>query len=167
MPKNREKSKELEPKNISWPVPEYDKHEKGGGWYIFYSLIAFLLILYSFLSGNFLFAVIIIIAAIVIVLRDGQEPDFVKISLTEEGVIVGKKFYDYDEFKNFSLVYKPKQEIKNLYFEFNNSLKPRLSIPLKKMNPLLIRKSLLRYLPEDLDRTDRPLSEELGKLFKL
>jgi len=167
MPKNREKSKELEPKNISWPVPEYDKHEKGGGWYIFYSLIAFLLILYSFLSGNFLFAVIIIIAAIVIVLRDGQEPDFVKISLTEEGVIVGKKFYDYDEFKNFSIVYKPKLEIKNLYFEFSNSLKPRLSIPLKKMNPLLIRKNLLRYLPEDLDRTDRPLSEELGKLFKL
>ena len=167
MPKNREKSKELEPKNISWPVPEYDKHEKGGGWYIFYSLIAFLLILYSFLSGNFLFAVIIIIAAIVIVLRDGQEPDFVKISLTEEGVIVGRKFYDYDEFKNFSIVYKPKLEIKNLYFEFSNSLKPRLSIPLKKMNPLLIRKSLLRYLPEDLDRTDRPLSEELGKLFKL
>ena len=167
MPKNREKSKELEPKNISWPVPEYDKHEKGGGWYIFYSLIAFLLILYSFLSGNFLFAVIIIIAAIVIVLRDGQEPDFVKISLTEEGIMVGRKFYDYDEFKNFSIVYKPKQEIKNLYFEFNNSLKPRLSIPLKKMNPLLIRKSLLRYLPEDLDRTDRPLSEELGKLFKL
>ena len=167
MPKNREKSKELEPKNISWPVPEYDKHEKGRGWYIFYSLIAFLLILYSFLSGNFLFAVIIIIAAIVIVLRDGQEPDFVKISLTEEGIMVGRKFYDYDEFKNFSLVYKPKQEIKNLYFEFNNSLKPRLSIPLKKMNPLLIRKNLLRYLPEDLDRTDRPLSEELGKLLKL
>ena len=167
MPKNREKSKELEPENISWPVPEYDKHEKGGGWYIFYSLIAFLLILYSFLSGNFLFAVIIIIAAIVIVLRDGQEPDFVKISLTEEGIMVGRKFYDYDEFKNFSIVYKPKQEIKNLYFEFNNSLKPRLSIPLKKMNPLLIRKNLLRYLPEDLDRTDRPLSEELGKLFKL
>ena len=167
MPKNREKSKELEPENISWPVPEYDKHEKGGGWYIFYSLIAFLLILYSFLSGNFLFAVIIIIAAIVIVLRDGQEPDFVKISLTEEGIMVGRKFYDYDEFKNFSIVYKPKLEIKNLYFEFSNSLKPRLSIPLKKMNPLLIRKSLLRYLPEDLDRTDRPLSEELGKLFKL
>jgi len=91
----------------------------------------------------------------------------VKISLTEEGIIVGRKFYDYDEFKNFSIVYKPKQETKSLYFEFNNSLRPRLSIPLKKMNPLLIRKNLLKYLPEDLDRTDRPLSEELGKLFKL
>ncbi|MDD5031732.1 MAG: hypothetical protein PHR36_01660 [Patescibacteria group bacterium] len=163
MPKNQEK----EPENISWPVPEYDKHEKSGSWYIFYSIVAFLLILYSFLSGNFLFAVIIIIAAIVIVLRDGQEPDLVKISLTEEGVMVGKKFHDYDDFKNFSIIYKPQREIKNLYFEFNNSLKPRLSIPLGKMNPLLIRKKLLKYLPEDLDRTDRPLSEELGKLFKL
>ena len=167
MPKKREKSLEKEPENISWRVPEYDKHEKGRGWYIFYSIVALLLILYSFLSGNFLFAVIIIIAAIVIVLRDGQEPDLVKISLTEEGIIVGRKFYDYDEFKNFSIVYKPKQETKSLYFEFNNSLRPRLSIPLKKMNPLLIRKNLLKYLPEDLDRTDRPLSEELGKLFKL
>jgi len=167
MPKNQEKSPEKEPENISWQVPEYDKHEKGKNWYIFYSLLAFLLILYSFLSGNFLFAVIIIIAAIVIVLRDGQEPDLIKISLTEEGVIVGKKFHDYDEFKDFSIVYKPKLGVKNLYFEFTNSLKPRLSIPLEKMNPLLIRKDLLRYLPEDLDRTDRPLSEELGKLFKL
>ncbi|MDD5294608.1 MAG: hypothetical protein PHP21_01650 [Patescibacteria group bacterium] len=163
MPKNQEKK----PENIDWQVPEYDKHEKGKNWYIFYSLLAFLLIIYSFFSGNFLFAVIIIIAAVVIVLRDGQEPDLVKISLTEEGVTVGKKFHDYDEFKNFSIVYKPQQEIKNLYFEFNSTIRPRLSIPLRKMNPLLIRKSLLRYLPEDLDRTDRPLSEELGKLFKL
>ncbi|MDD5290549.1 MAG: hypothetical protein PHZ04_00330 [Patescibacteria group bacterium] len=163
MPKNQEKK----PENIDWQVPEYDKHEKGKNWYIFYSLLAFLLIIYSFFSGNFLFAVIIIIAAVVIVLRDGQEPDLVKISLTEEGVTVGKKFHDYDEFKNFSIVYKPQQEIKNLYFEFNSAIRPRLSIPLRKMNPLLIRKSLLRYLPEDLDRTDRPLSEELGKLFKL
>ncbi len=167
MPKKQEKTFKEETESIGWQVPEYDKHEKGRGWYIFYSIVAFLLILYSFLSGNFLFAVIIIIAAIVIVLRDGQESNLIKISLTEEGVIVGKKFHDYDEFKNFSIVYKPKLEVKNLYFEFNNSLKLRLSIPLEKMNPLLIRKNLLKYLPEDLDRTDRPLSEELGKLFKL
>ncbi|MDD5071925.1 MAG: hypothetical protein PHQ42_04300 [Patescibacteria group bacterium] len=167
MPKNQEKSRESELKNIGWQVPEYDKLNKGGGWYIFYGILGLSLILYSFFSGNFLFAVIIIIAAIVIILRDGQEPDLIKISLTEEGVIVGKKFHDYDDLKNFSIVYKPKQAIKNLYFEFNNPLRPRLSIPLEKMNPLLIRKNLLRYLPEDLDRTDRPLSEELAKLLKL
>ena len=91
----------------------------------------------------------------------------VKISLTDEGVIVGKKFYDYDEIKDFSVVYKPRQEVKNLYFEFKSFLRPRLSIPLENKNPLLIRKNLLKYLPEDLDRTDQPLSEGLGKLFKI
>lgn len=151
----------------SWYVPEYTKHEKSKNWYIFYSIVAFLLILYSFFSGNFLFAVIIIIGAIVIVLRDGQNPPMVKISLEPEGITVGKKFHDFDEFKNFSIVYKPKEEIKNLYFEYKNSIKPRLSIYLENNNPLLIRKNLLKYLPEDLDRTDQPLSEALAKIFKL
>ena len=156
-----------ENENISWHVPEYDKHEKTKNWYIFYSIVAFLLILYSFFSGNFLFAVIIIIAAIVIVLRDGQNPAMIKISLEPEGITVGKQFHDFDEFKNFSIVYKPKEEIKNLYFEYKNSIKPRLSIHLKNNNPLLIRKNLLKYLPEDLDRTDQPLSEALAKIFRL
>jgi hypothetical protein len=156
-----------ENENISWQVPEYDKHEKTKNWYIFYSIVAFLLILYSFFSGNFLFAVIIIIGAIVIVLRDGQNPNMVKVSLETEGITVGKKFHDFDEFKNFSIVYKPNQEIKNLYFEYKNSLKPRLSIQLKNNNPLLIRKNLLKYLPEDLERTDQPLSEALAKILKL
>jgi len=152
---------------ISWKVPEYEKHERSRNWYIIITGLALLLLIYSFFSGNFLFAVIIIIAAAVIILHDGNEPILIKVSLTDEGVVVGRKFYDYDEFKDFSVVYKPRQEVKNLYFEFKNAIKPRLSIPLDKQNPLLIRENLLKYLPEDLDRTDQPLSEGLAKLFKL
>ncbi|MFH1522383.1 MAG: hypothetical protein ABIE43_01025 [Patescibacteria group bacterium] len=152
---------------ISWQVPEYEKHTRNKSWYIIAIIIALLLMLYSFFNTNFLFAVIIIITAIVIIMHDGQEPAMIKISLTDEGMIVGRKFYDYDDFKNFSIVYKPRQEVKNLYFEFKNSVKPRLSIPLDKQNPLIIRKNLLKYLSEDLDRTDQPLSEGLAKLFKL
>lgn len=152
---------------MSWKVPEYEKHERSKGWYIIIIAIALLLLLYSLLTGNFLFAVIIIIAAIIIIIHDGSDPILVKISLTDEGVVVGRKFYDYDEFKDFSVIYKPRQEVKNLYFEFKNAIKPRLSIPLDKQNPLSIRENLLKYLPEDLERTDQPLSEGLGKLFKL
>lgn len=153
--------------DITWKIPEYDQHKRTKKWYIVYGIVAFLLILYAFFSGNFLFAVIIIIAAIVIILRDGQEPALLKISLTPEGIIVGKKFHDYDEIKNFSIIYKPKKEIKNLYFESNSPFKPRLSIPLGNMNPLLIRKNLLKYLSENLDRVDEPVSEALSKILKL
>jgi len=154
-------------KIMGWQVPEYDKHERGRGWYILAAIFGLLLLIYAFFSGNFLFAAIIIIATLVIVMHDGREPIKVDFNITDEGLMVGKRFYDYDEIKDFAIVYKPHQGIKNLYFEFKSILKPRLSIPLGDLNPLPIRGNLLKYLPEDLERTDQPVSEALAKMFKL
>ncbi|MBI4812474.1 hypothetical protein HY798_03495 [Candidatus Falkowbacteria bacterium] len=151
----------------AWRVPEYEKHERTKVWYAGASIIALILLFYAFWTTNFLFAVIIIVSALVIILRDGGEPEMIDVALTKEGVAVGRKFYDYDELKDFSIVYKPNLGVKNLYFEFKSSVKPRLSIPLDDMNPLPIRENLLKYLPEDLERTDQPTSEGLAKLFKL
>lgn len=151
----------------SWQVPEYEKHERTKLWYITTIVIALALLLFAFFTKNFLFAVIIITAGFITILHDGREPDLIKITVTNEGIIVGRKFYDYDEIKDFSIVYKPSQGIKNLYCEFKSAVKPRLSIPLFDMNPLQIREHLLKYLPEDLERTNQPLSEGLAKLFKL
>lgn len=154
-------------KIIGWSIPEYDKHEREKNWYIISAAVGLLLLIYSFFSGNFLFAAIIIIGALVIIIHDGQEPMKINFIITDEGLLVGRKFYDYDIIKDFSIVYKPRENVKNLYFEFKNLLKPRLSIPLKSMNPLPIRENLLKYLPEDLERTDQPVSEALAKMFKL
>ena len=151
----------------SWSIPEYDKHERERNWYIIAAIVGLIFLIYSFFSGNFLFAAIIIIGAFVIIMHDGQEPAQVNFSITDEGLIVGRKFYDYDVIKDFSIVYKPRENVKNLYFEFKTVVRPRLSIPLNKMNPLPIREDLLKYLPEDLERTDQPLSEALAKMFKL
>lgn len=152
---------------ISWTAPEFEKHERTKGWYIAAVTIAALMLLFAFFTVNFLFAVIIIVVALIIILHEGREPERVKIAITDEGVIIGKRFFDYDDLKDFSIVYKPRIGVKHLYFEFKNIVKPRLSIPLGNMNPLPIRENLLKYLEEDLERTDQPLSEVLAKLFKL
>ena len=152
---------------FNWEIPEYEKLVRTKKWYTVAIIVTFLLLLFSFFSTNFLFAVIIIIATLITIMHEGREPQKIRIFLTEEGVIIGKKFYDFDEIKDFSIIYKPRDDIKNLYFEFKNKLKQRLSIPLKDNNPLLIRKNLLKYLPEDLERTNQPLSEGLARLFKL
>lgn len=91
----------------------------------------------------------------------------VTIKLGPEGIQIGRRFYDYDEIKQFCVLYKPKQSIKNLYLEFNNKMLPRLSIPLRRQDPLNVRNYLVRYLNEDLERIAPPLSEELTKLLKL
>lgn len=153
--------------HFKWLVDEYHKHLRSRNWYILAIFVAFIMMLFSFFTSNFLFAVIIIIAALIFIIHDGRSPEKVTIQLTDEGVVIGRKFYDYDELKNFAVVYKPRQELKNLYFEFKNVFKQRLSIPLENKDPLPIREYLLKYLPEDLDRTDAPLSEQLAGLFKL
>ena len=152
---------------ISWHVPEYINYERSRNWYIVAGAVAFGLLLFSFFTQDFLFAVIIIIAVLLYVLNHGHEPMMINVDLTDEGVVVGRKFYDYDEIKNFSVIYKPKQDIRNIYFEFKNGLKHRLSVPMDGMDPIVIRDFLLRYLHEDLERTDMPLSESLARLLKL
>ena len=167
MPEKQNSSDELGKIITSWKIPEYDKHEREKNWYIIAAVVGIIFLIYSFFSGNFLFAAIIIIGAFVIMIHDGQEPVVINFIITDEGLVVGRNFYNYDVIKDFSIIYKPNQDIKNLYFEFKNVIKPRLSIPLDKMNPLPIRENLLKYLPEDLERTDQPLSEALAKMFKL
>ena len=154
-------------KIIGWSIPEYDKHKREKSWYITSVVVGLILLIYSFFSGNFLFAAIVIIGALVIIIHDSQEPIKINFFITDEGLVVGKNFYDYDVLKDFSIVYKPHEDIKNLYFEFKNVIKPRLSISLGNINPLPIRDNLLKYLSEDLERTDQPLSEALAKIFKL
>ena len=162
-----EKITNLGKEYFKWQIPEYDKHIRPKIWYIAASALAVVLLLFSITTGNFLFAIIIIIAVLVIILHDGKEPEKVNFAIHSEGLEIGKRFYDYDDIKNFSIIFKQRKNVKNLYFEFKNGLKHRLSIPLENMNPLQIREILLKYLKEDLERTDRPVSEDLARLFKL
>jgi hypothetical protein len=150
-----------------WRVPEHDKYVRTRSWYIGAGIVAFLMLIFAFYTLNFLFAVIIIIVSAIIFWRDTQESEIVDVFLTTEGVIIGRKFYDYEELKDFCLLFKPRDNVKHLYFEFKNSLKQRLSISIDDQNPLSIRETLLKYLPEDLERTEPPISEQLAKIFKL
>lgn len=152
---------------INWQIPEYRSQNRTKTWYIGACIVAFVMLIYSFITANFLFSVIIIIAALVIILNDRQSPTTVNVSITTEGLLVGNKFYDYDEIKNFSFVYKPRLDIKNLYFEFKSPMKHRLTLPLDNLDPLPIKNNLLKYLPEDLERENIPFSESISRFLKL
>ena len=40
-------------------------------------------------------------------------------------------------------------------------------LTVKNENPLPIRENLLKYLSEDLEKTEQPLSEQIAKILKL
>lgn len=166
-------------KYLQWPVPEYRTPKRNRTWYIVAAAFLAICVFFSFFTvsswklvflgynSNFLFVLILIIAAAIMYINENRPPLMVNIELGPEGIKVGSKFYDYDDLKNFCVLYKPKQSIKNLYFEFKTSARPRLSIPLRRMDALTVRNFLVKYLDEDLERSNAPLSEQLTKLLKL
>ncbi|MDD2354410.1 MAG: hypothetical protein PHH52_02305 [Patescibacteria group bacterium] len=164
---------------IKWQVPEYRIPDRSKTWYraAFVLVIALLFTCFFTLENwrpvflgyqsNFLFAFIIILSSIIMIMTENKPPQIIDVKIGPEGVEIGEKFYDYDRFRHFSVIYKPKQSIKNLYIEFKNPITPRLSLPLRSLDPLSVRNFLLKYLDEDLERTEPPLSEQLTSKLKL
>lgn len=154
-------------KNIlHWLVPEYRKHARSRRWYIIALAIFALLMLYSLFTANFLFALILIIAGIIIVLQDKHAAPDIEFAITEDGIALGRDFYDYKKLLSFWIYYEP-DEAKTLFFEFKNKMRPRLSVPLLNKNPLNVRSQLLKFLTEDESRENEPVSEQLSRLLKL
>jgi hypothetical protein len=151
---------------ITWKFPEYEELKRGKAWYIIGGIVIILLFIYSYFTNNPLFALIVLIGAILTVILARRKPELVDIFITNTGVLIGNTFTHYRDFKDFAIVYQP-PEVKKLYLETRGALKPRFTIPLEDINPLAVREILLDYLDEDLEREEEASSEVLTRLFKL
>ena len=90
----------------------------------------------------------------------------VSFKITEDGIAINGKLYEYKVIKNFYIIYEP-PEVKTLYFEPKSLLSPRIPIALEDQNPVEIRQILRQYLTEDIDREDEPVSDQTSRLLKL
>ncbi|MCK5459919.1 hypothetical protein KAI52_02290, partial [Candidatus Parcubacteria bacterium] len=120
----KEKIKNIYGKIIkSWTFPEYIKYDRSRRWYIIVSIIFISLIFYNFKTDNFLFIIILVMLALIIVESRRKKPMEVKFSITENGIMLNDAFYDYNKNLNkFWIVYDP-PEVKKIYFEFKNMLR--------------------------------------------
>jgi hypothetical protein len=150
----------------SWTVPEYHQHERGKWWYIIAASLAVASIVYALYTKNFLFAFIIIILAVIIFLHHTSEPADVRVTMTELGLMINDKFYRFRDISSFWIIYEPPLT-KNLYFQLAESFRPPFVISLADEDPLTLRRTLLQYVAEDLDKKEEPLSDLLWRLLKL
>ncbi len=151
---------------FGWEVPEYPKYERSRLWYLGALLLGALLLFFAFRSGNFLFAVIIVMFGIIIFLNTLREPSEFTFSLTERGMVWGKYYYPFIDIKNFWIVYQP-PGVKNIYFEFKSVLHPRIQVPIYEQDPVVLREFLKKVVKEDATRQDEPLTDFLGRILKI
>ena len=151
---------------VSWVVDESRRYEKGLGWYIGAIAIGGGLLLYAVISANFLFALIILMVALVIYMTSLRGPEKTSVSITEDGVEIGETMYRYRDMSRFWFIYEP-PEVKSLYLDFKATLKPRIVIPLEDQDPNVIREVMSRYLHEDITEDEEPFADFLGRVLKL
>lgn len=167
--KNKNQAKKTEKENLypTWQIDEFVKHQRNKKWYIIAAVVALLLIIWAIIDKNYFFALIIILSSALIIFYDGENPKKIMVEIQYDGLFVGEPFYEFQSISHFYIIYKPQEKIKKLFLEFKNPLKHRLSIPLEDQDPVEIRKFLLKYLKEDLEKENEPLSEGISKLFKI
>ena len=117
-------SKEKQKENLAdhgkilaeWKFPEITLHSRSILWYFVMSVVCIGLIIYAIVVSNYLFAIMIVLFAMTLFVIY-RNPSDVHFKITEDGLEVGAKFYEYKQFERFWMIYEP-PEVKNIYFDF-------------------------------------------------
>ena len=151
---------------LSWNFPEFNAEPRSHRWYLWFGILACLLIGLGIFTDNFLFSIIIVLVSLVIFLRNWRTPGQIHFAFTPQGLHVGRNFYSMKEIQEFWIAYQP-PTVDTLYFEFNSVWRPTLAVPLNGNNPLQVRELLLQYLPENLEKDEEPLADSLARVLRL
>ena len=149
-----------------WDFPEFIPYERSKLWYIIAGIVIFLLLLFSFLTANLLFAILIVMVSAVVFYLQSRHPRMLNIKLTDDGMVIENLFYSYDEIRSFWVTAEHPED-HNVYFEFKSISTPRLNVPFMDINPVRLQTYLAQFIEIDPDREGIPISETLSRWLKL
>lgn len=136
---------------LEWRAPEYTDRPKHISWYWISIVVAVLILIATIWQRNFLFAIFVVLAEILILTWGERPPQMVDFLLTEKGLTIGgEKFYPWGEFKSFSI---EKEEVEHLdwleiVFFFDSHVKPTLKVRGPQAEIENIHQALAKKLPE-------------------
>jgi hypothetical protein len=151
---------------LAWETWEFPPVERSTRWYVIAAAAGLGMIIYALLTTNFVFALIIVMFAVIMLMRDLKKPVRVQAAITTDGVVFNNEFYPFGDIKDFSVIYEP-PAVSNLYLGFVGRLSPMMSISLDDADPNEVRAQLLPYVFENLDRDSESLTDALSRVYKL
>ena len=151
---------------MSWEAWEFPLVNRTKRWYIVASVIGLMMILYSVFTANFIFGAIILMFAVIILIQDLKKPARLAAHITSKGLVFGDDYYPFEEIRDFSLTYDP-PDINTLYVTFHSRIQPMLSIGLEDLNPNNVRRTLLPFVFENLEREGESLTDVLRRVYKI
>jgi len=137
---------------VKWIAPEYYHYPKTELWIWSSVFVAILLIAFSLWQKNFLFAVFLGIAELLIVSWSARKPHKMTFTISENGVRLDqKKFYTYDELLGFAVI---KPGFDDQYFELVLETKSHINQFVKIMLPKERRADVFEAINTHLDEIE-------------
>ncbi len=151
---------------LSWESWDNPPHERSRRWYLIAGGIGIALIVWAIWQENFLFAIIVLMTAVIVLFGQLKPSNRIMVHITSLGVVFGEDFYPYEEIRDFSIIYQP-PHVRLLYISFNKAWQPTIAVPTEDADPNTLREVLLPYLFENLEREDETLTDSIRRVYKL
>lgn len=135
---------------LEWEGREYDLNPKSADWYWVLGIVAIASAIAMALFANYLFALLILIAAATIALHGAKHPPLHAFKLVEHGLMVGAELYPFDQMISFSVLEDIEGELPPLLSIKNDHwFSPHLHIPLEGVDADIVYAYFLRHVDED------------------
>lgn len=133
---------------LVWIEPEYKERDRSNDWFWALGVIAVSSAVLAIIYDNYLFAVFIVIAAIVLGFFAVRKPGMIEYRIDAKGLSIGREFYPYEKLVSFTVLEKPGGE--NLLLILSKRpVVPLFSIPLGIESPETVRKLLASHIKEE------------------
>jgi hypothetical protein len=123
---------------IRWRAYEHEHVERGRDWYWALGIAAVSIALIATLFGNFLFGVLILVAAFTLGVLAQTPPPLVEFEVSDRGIKVGETMHRYEEIISF-WVEDHDANPPLLLVDTIKWLSPNLIIPIEGADPRLLR----------------------------
>lgn len=151
---------------IRWEAREFDDHERGSSWYYLVGIGAVILVALSLWQENFLFAIFLAIATILLFVWSQKTSPVRVFTLTDKSVQIDSlKTIPYSDIKTFSLKEAPEDSHQGLLvLDIKEFFRPNAYIPVPQDKIGSVREELRKRLLER-EHVDS-LTDELLKILK-
>lgn len=139
------------PAILEWEGREYDHNPKSADWYWALGIIAAAAAIASALFGNYLLAVLILVAAGALALHAAKEPPIHRFRLVEEGIVIGNELHRFERMVSFCALEDVEEEFPPMLSVKTHSLRaPHLIIPLDGVDADLVYAHFLQNVDEEM-----------------
>jgi hypothetical protein len=134
---------------LEWEGREYDHNPKSADWYWALGIIAVAGTIAAVLFGNYLLALLVLIAATALALHAAKQPPLHRFRLVEAGIVIGEELHPFERMISFSVLEDVEGELPPMIsIKTESWLSPHLIIPLEGVDADMVYAYFLQHVDE-------------------